>query len=101
MIHTVYLIIMYYLLEKRTYHILYMYNFYYFLILGSVTKSFNSRASKRFETKDLEDDAVHYYYYRSLPRLNPQEYIPSITSSVENIEPPKLPKLNRKPDLLI
>ena len=72
-----------------------------FFILGSVTKSFNSRASKRFETKDLEDDAVHYYYYRSLPRLNPQEYIPSITSSVENIEPPKLPKLNRKQDLLI
>ena len=90
------------LIKKKPYYYYMCTNFCYFsFILGSVTKSFNSRASKRFETKDLEDDAVHYYYYRSLPRLNPQEYIPSITSSVENIEPPKLPKLNRKPDLLI
>ena len=72
------------------------------LFLGSLNKSFNSKCSKRFETKDLEEDAVHYYYYRSLPRLSTMnEYTPSITSSVENVEPPKLPKVLRKADLLL
>lgn len=71
---------------------------------GSVDKSFNSRCSKRFETKDLEEDAVHYYYYRSLPKINavPDGYTPSITSSLENIEPPKLPRvIRRAEDLLL
>ena len=71
---------------------------------GSVDKSFNSKASKRFDTKDLEEDAVHYYYYRSLPKISNQEsYLPSITTSLENIpETPKLPKVNvRREDLLL
>ena len=54
---------------------------------GSTDRSFNSKCSKRFETKDLEQDAVHYYYYRSLPAIQTRErYLPSITSSLENIE---------------
>jgi hypothetical protein len=70
---------------------------------GNVDQSFNSRCSKRFDTKDLEENAVHYYYYRSLPRLSMENnYTPSITSSVENIEPPRLPKIIRNAeDLLI
>ena len=62
---------------------------------GSTDRSFNSKCSKRFETKDLEQDAVHYYYYRSLPAIQTRErYLPSITSSLENIESPtKLPNV--------
>ena len=62
---------------------------------GSTDRSFNSKCSKRFETKDLEEDAVHYYYYRSLPAIPTRDrYLPSITSSVENIESPtKLPNV--------
>ena len=62
---------------------------------GSTDRSFNSKCSKRFETKDLEEDAVHYYYYRSLPAIQTRErYLPSITSSLENIESPtKLPNV--------
>ena len=70
---------------------------------GSYNKSFNSKCSKRFETKDLEEDAVHYYYYRSLPRISQQDnYLPSITSSIENIpETPRLPKVTRRADDLL
>ena len=71
---------------------------------GSHNKSFNSRCSKRFETKDLEEDAVHYYYYRSLPKISQADnYLPSITSSIENIpDIPKLPKVTRRgEDLLL
>ena len=61
---------------------------------GSTDRSFNSKCSRQFETKDLEQDAVHYYYYRSLPSIPTRDrYLPSITSSLENIEMPKLPSL--------
>ncbi len=72
--------------------------------IGSVDKSFNSRCSKRFQTKDLQQDAVHYYYYRSLPKISQNDsYLPSITTSIENIEPPKQPKTpsRRLEDLLL
>lgn len=73
--------------------------------IGSLDKSFNSRCSKRFETKNLEQDAVHYYYYRSLPKISQNtmtdRYIPSITTSIDNIEPPKLPKVTRRAEDLL
>jgi hypothetical protein len=58
--------------------------------VGSVTRSFNSRCSSRFDLSDLESNARQYYYYRSLPKIanNPESIAQSESSLCDPKESP-------------